>query len=64
MSRLKDVIFDIQSDIETVASNKPHLTENQLFAAVCAMRDLKEDAQKVDYDFVKQVYDLAFRDES
>lgn len=64
MSRLKDVIFDVQSDIETVASNKPHLTENQLFAAVCAMRDLKEDAQKVDYDFVKQVYDLAFGDES
>lgn len=64
MSRLKDVIFDVQSDIETVVSNKPHLTENQLFAAVCSMRDLKEDAQKVDYDFVKQVYDLAFKDES
>jgi len=64
MSRLKDLIFDVQSDIETVVSNKPHLTENQLFATVCAMRDLREDAQKVDYDFVKQVYDLAFRDES
>lgn len=64
MSRLKDVIFDVQADLETVSSNKPHLTENQLFAAVCAMRDLREDAQKVDYDFVKQVYDLAFRNES
>jgi hypothetical protein len=43
---------------------KPHLTQNQLFATVCVMRDLREDAQKVDYDFVKEVYNLAFGDES
>ena len=64
MSRLKDVIFDVQSDIETVSSNKPYLTKNQMIATVCAIRELREDAQKVDYDFVKQVHDLAFGDES
>ena len=64
MSRLKDVIIDVQADLETVSSNKPHLTQNQLFATVCVMRDLREDAQKVDYDFVKEVYNLAFGDES
>ena len=56
--------MDVQADLETVSSNKPHLTKNQLFATVCVMRDLREDAQKVDYDFVKQVHDLAFGDES
>lgn len=64
MSRLKDVIMDVQADLETVASNKPHLTQNQLFATVCVMRDLRKDAQKVDYDFVKEVHNLAFGDES
>ena len=64
MSRLKDVIMGVQADLETVSSNKPHLTKNQLFATVCVMRDLREDAQKVDYDFVKEVHNLAFGDES
>tara|TARA_R100001510_G_C7624722_1_gene184804 strand:- start:926 stop:1123 length:198 start_codon:yes stop_codon:yes gene_type:complete len=61
MSRLKDVMIDVQADIETVMVAKPHLTEDAMIATVCASRKLR-DAQPVSYDFVKEIYDSAFGD--
>ena len=40
MSKLKDLMLDVQSDLEAILSNKPHLTRNQAVATVSVMREL------------------------
>lgn len=57
MSRLKDLMIDVQADIETVKSKKPHLTRDEVITTVSVMRDL-DTGNKVTYDFIREVYDL------
>jgi len=37
MSRLKDLMIDVQADIETVMSKKPHLTRDEVITTVSAI---------------------------
>jgi len=57
MSRLKDLMLDVQSDLEAILSNKPHLTKNQAVATVSVMRELAKQ-EFVHIEFIEQVYDL------
>tara|TARA_R100001443_G_scaffold114215_1_gene129875 strand:+ start:1551 stop:1754 length:204 start_codon:yes stop_codon:yes gene_type:complete len=57
MSRLKDLMLDVQSDLEAILSNKPHLTRNQAVATVSVMRELAK-REFVHTEFIEQVYDL------
>lgn len=57
MSRLKDLMLDVQCDLELVLSNKPHLTKNQAIATVSVMRELAK-REFVDTEFITQVYNL------
>jgi len=57
MSRLKDLMLDVQCDLELVISNKPHLTKNQAIATVAVARELAK-REFVDTEFITQVYDL------
>ena len=57
MSRLKDLMLDVQCDLEAILSNKPHLTRNQAVATVSVMRELAK-REFVHTEFIEQVYDL------
>ena len=57
MSKLKDLMLDVQSDLEAILSNKPHLTRNQAVATVSVMRELAK-REFVHTEFIEQVYDL------
>lgn len=57
MSRLKDLMLDVQCDLELVLSNKPHLTKNQAIATVAVARELSK-REFVDTEFITQVYNL------
>ena len=57
MSRLKDLMLDVQCDLELVLSNKPHLTKNQAIATVAVARELSK-REFVDTEFIEQVYNL------
>ena len=57
MSRLKDLMLDVQCDLELIISNKPHLTKNQAIATVAVARELSK-REFVDIEFITQVYDL------
>jgi hypothetical protein len=60
MSRLKDLMLDVQSDLELIISNKPHLTKNQAIATVSVMRELAK-REFVDTEFITQVYNLTMQ---
>lgn len=57
MSRLKDLMLDVQCDLELIISNKPHLTKNQAIATVAVARELSK-REFVDTEFITQVYNL------
>lgn len=57
MSRLKDLMLDVQCDLELIISNKPHLTKNQAIATVAVARELSK-REFVDTEFIEQVYNL------
>lgn len=57
MSKLKDLMLDVQSDLELIISNKPHLTKNQAIATVAVARELSK-REFVDTEFITQVYNL------
>ena len=57
MSRLKDLMLDVQSDLELILSNRPHLTRNQSVATVSVMRELAK-REFVHTEVIEQVYDL------
>lgn len=57
MSKLKDLMLDVQCDLELVLSNKPHLTKNQAIATVAVARELSK-REFVDTEFIEQVYNL------
>ena len=60
MSRLKDLMLDVQCDLELIISNKPHLTKNQAIATVAVMRELAK-REFVDTEFITQVYNLTMQ---
>jgi len=60
MSRLKDLMLDVQCDLELIISNKPHLTKNQAIATVSVARELSK-REFVDTEFIEQVYDLTIQ---
>ena len=60
MSRLKDLMLDVQSDLEAILSNKPHLTKNQAIATVAVARELSK-REFVDTEFITQVYNLTMQ---
>jgi len=60
MSRLKDLMLDVQSDLEAILSDKPHLTKSQAVATVSVMRELAKQ-EFVDTEFITQVYDLTMQ---
>jgi hypothetical protein len=60
MSRLKDLMLDVQCDLELIISNKPHLTKNQAIATVAVARELSK-REFVDTEFIEQVYDLTIQ---
>ena len=60
MSRLKDLMLDVQCDLELIISNKPHLTKNQAIATVAVMRELAK-REFVDTEFIEQVYNLTMQ---
>ena len=57
MSKLKDLMLDVQCDLELIISNKPHLTKSQAIATVAVARELSK-REFVDTEFIEQVYDL------
>ena len=57
MSKLKDLMLDVQSDLEVILSDKPHLTKSQAVATVSVMRELAK-REFVDTEFITQVYNL------
>lgn len=60
MSRLKDLMLDVQCDLELIISNKPHLTRSQAVATVSVMRELAKQ-EFVDTEFIEQVYNLTMQ---
>jgi len=60
MSKLKDLMLDVQCDLELIISNKPHLTKNQAIATVSVARELSK-REFVDTEFIEQVYDLTIQ---
>ena len=60
MSRLKDLMLDVQCDLELIISNKPHLTKNQAIATVAVARELSK-REFVDTGFIEQVYNLTMQ---
>lgn len=60
MSRLKDLMLDVQCDLELIISNKPHLTKNQVIATVAVARELSK-REFVDTEFIEQVYNLTMQ---
>ena len=60
MSRLKDLMLDVQCDLELIISNKPHLTKNQAIATVAVARELAKQ-ELVDTEFIEQVYNLTMQ---
>jgi hypothetical protein len=60
MSKLKDLMLDVQCDLELIISNKPHLTRSQAVATVSVMRELAKQ-EFVDTEFIEQVYNLTMQ---
>lgn len=60
MSRLKDLMLDVQCDLELIISNKPHLTKSQAIATVAVARELAKQ-EFVDTEFIEQVYNLTMQ---
>ena len=60
MSRLKDLMLDVQFDLELIISDKPHLTKSQAVATVSVMRELAK-REFVDSEFITQVYNLTMQ---
>jgi hypothetical protein len=60
MSKLKDLMLDVQSDLEVILSDKPHLTKSQAVATVSVMRELAK-REFVDSEFITQVYNLTMQ---